>query len=125
MAPGRNSHGYHLLGNRIFSPQQPQVEHDQYQGNQCDDDCQSQPVTQVQELEDLCVGKPADQGGGIARAATGQHVDDVEGQDGGHRLIDQDDQENWAQQRQGDHSAEGRQPPPPSIFAASYNSVRD
>ena len=62
-------------------------------------------VTEVEKAEDLRVGVPPDDGGGVGRAPARHDVDEVEGRDRDDRLVDQDQRQRRPEVRQS-HEAE-------------------
>ena len=90
---------------RALSDGSRQVDEDQAEQQDAQDDRQRGAVTEVEEAEDLRVGVPPDDGGGIGRAPARHDVDEVEGRDRDDRLVDQHQRQRRLEVRQG-HEAE-------------------
>src|SRR4030067_789601 len=97
------------LGGGLFGFQRPQVDQDEHQGDGSDDDGKCDAVPQIEALEDLGVGEPADEGCGIGRATARHHIDGVEGEYCRHGFIDDYDEKDRPEQRDFD-VAENRPP---------------
>src|SRR4030042_3722881 len=71
----------------LFRFQRPQVDQDEHQGDGSDDDGKRDAVPQIEPLEDLGVGEPTDEGGGMGRTTARQHIDGIESEYCRHSFI--------------------------------------
>lgn len=88
----------------LAQSQDAQVEEDKADQDRGHDERERSPLAQVQEVEGGGVRVPGKERRRRTGPASGQDVDQVKDRDRHHGLVDQDDQQRPAQQRQGDEA---------------------